>query len=152
MMWVLLGVVVVVITFLLLRARRGNSAAHTPAVEAPARAAAAGQRGGAKVRAPEKEPDLKDKFAGVVFLPQADACAQAKKIRGQTFAPDRVMQIPLPGCDRERCECKLNQVKGRRRSPRRVKADRREDVRFKEDRRKGKDRREGADAWNRGNA
>jgi hypothetical protein len=88
-----------------------------------------------------------DKFRGATLFPQKGACEAIMKLRGRTFADGREPKIPVPGCDRERCECQVHEVVGRRRGPRRVAVDRRNDVRFKEERRAGKDRREGADAW-----
>jgi hypothetical protein len=88
-----------------------------------------------------------DKFRGGALFPQKDACEAIMKLRGKTFPEGRIPRIPVPGCDREHCDCQVHEVVGRRRGPRRINSDRRGDVRFKEDRRSGKDRREGVETW-----
>ncbi len=84
-----------------------------------------------------------DKFRGGMVFPQPDACEAACALRGKTFPEGRVPRIPVPGCDREKCGCQVHTVVGRRRGPRRVQGDRRDDIRLDEDRRTGKDRRDG---------
>jgi len=82
-----------------------------------------------------------------MLFPQKDACEAIMKLRGRTFPESRIPSLPVPGCGREKCGCQIHEVVGRRRGPRRIKSDRRNDVRFTEDRRSGKDRREGVDTW-----
>jgi hypothetical protein len=88
-----------------------------------------------------------DKFRGAALFPQKGACDAIMKLRGKTFAEGRIPHIPVPGCGREKCDCQIHEVVGRRRGPRRIAQDRRGDVRFVEDRRDGKDRREGVETW-----
>ena len=146
MFWIVSALVAVVLVLLLMRRRDRSSSSAVQARQSL-------QRGGARTasaRADQAEVIL-DKFNGWMLLPQQDACAAAMKMRGKTLPRDFVQQLPLPGCDREACDCRLNEVRGRRKGPRRTMADRRDDVRFKEDRRQGKDRRQDANAWNKGN-
>ena len=100
-----------------------------------------------KAAKPAATPET-DKFRGVTLFPQKEACEAIMKLRGKTYGPDRIPRLPVPGCGREKCDCQLHEVVGRRRGPRRIHGDRRDDVRFKEDRRNGKDRREGVETWN----
>ena len=82
-----------------------------------------------------------DKFRGGMLFPQPDACEAACLLRGKTFSEGMIPSVPVPGCDRARCDCQIHTVVGRRRGPRRVHSDRREDIRLDEDRRSGQDRR-----------
>jgi hypothetical protein len=88
-----------------------------------------------------------DRFRGSTLFPQPGACAAAQNLRGKTFEGAEVLKVPVPGCDRSRCECQIHAVVGRRRGPRRVSQDRRTDVRFSSERRSGSDRREGTETW-----
>ena len=83
-----------------------------------------------------------DKFRGGMIFPQPDPCEAVCQLRGKTFPEGRIPALPIPGCDRGPCACQVHQVVGRRRGPRRVQGDRREDVRLDDDRRSGGDRRE----------
>jgi hypothetical protein len=121
--------------------QRKGSSSRTPGAGAGTAQAGPAPK---KVKIP---PEPVDKFRGAALFPQKGACEAIMKLRGKTFPEGRIPKIPVPGCDREKCDCQLHEIVGRRRGPRRVKQDRRGDVRFKEDRRKGKDRREGADTW-----
>ncbi len=136
-----LGVIVIVIVVMMLRSRGATGNRHALGRPAP--------RGDSPVsvkraKAPSEGSDV---FHGAMLFPQKDACDAIAKLRGHTYADARTPKIPVPGCDRERCDCQLHPLVGRRRGPRRVTSDRRDDVRFKDDRREGHDRREGADAW-----
>jgi hypothetical protein len=145
-----IGIALAAALALLLVARRRSDGSRAPAVapvKSQSRADAAG-----KSKRPKGEEKVIDKFKGLMLVPQKGACEAAIRMRSKTLPDGFVQQIPVPGCDRGSCECKLSEVRGRRGGPRRVKADRRDDVRFKEDRRKGRDRRQGVDAWNRGNS
>lgn len=143
--WILIGlgviVIVIVIVVMVLRSRAGANNRHAlrrpaPRGESPA--------SGKRVKVSSEGPDV---FHGAMLFPQKDACEAIVKLRGRTYADARTPKIPVPGCDRERCDCQLQPVVRRRRGPRRVKTDRRNDVRFKDDRRQDHDRRGGADAW-----
>ena len=90
---------------------------------------------------------IEDKFRGVAVFAEADACHAVQRIAGKTFPENRTPHIPVDGCDRERCECRVASVAGRRRNPRRVHEDRRTDIRFGEERRSHHDRREGQETW-----
>ena len=142
--WIAVGLGVAVLVLLYLRQKDSKGGSVAPA---PARKLEAGASKRAK-----PEPVKTDKFTGSMIVPQKDCCAAVLKLRGRTFPPGHVHQVPVPGCEHKTCECKINEIRGRRNRPRRMKTDRRDDVRFKDDRRKGKDRRQGVDAWNRGNA
>jgi hypothetical protein len=82
-----------------------------------------------------------DKFRGGMLFPQPDACEAVCLLRGKTFLDGKIPSVPVPGCDRARCDCQVHTVVGRRRGPRRVQSDRREDIRLEDDRRSGEDRR-----------
>jgi hypothetical protein len=140
--WILLAVLVAGVVFVL----RGRSA--TPSRRTPARTGsrAAGQALNAPGRSKAPSEAIDD-YRGAMLFPQKDCCAAVLKLRGQTFPEHGAPALPVPGCDRESCSCRLHQVVGRRRGPRRLVPDRRDDVRFKEDRRQGKDRRSGVDIW-----
>jgi len=140
--WILLAVFVAAVV-LMLRSRSAASARRTP-VRAGSRGAGRAPNAPARAKAPS---EAIDNYRGTMLFPQKDCCEAAQKLRGQTFAAQRVPTLPVPGCDRESCNCTLHQVVGRRRGPRRLTADRRGDVRFTEDRRQGKDRRAGVDVW-----
>lgn len=135
-----LGAIVIVIVVKALRSRTGASNRHAlgrPAV-----------RGESPVSAKRsKAPSGGDVFHGSMLFPQKDACEAISRLRGHIYADARTPNIPVPGCDRERCDCQLHPVSGRRHGPRRVTNDRRDNVRFKDDRREGRERREGADTW-----
>ncbi|MBK6289057.1 MAG: hypothetical protein IPF49_15755 [Gammaproteobacteria bacterium] len=142
--WILIGLTVVVIVIIVLvRHSRGKGRSkHLTRRLAQRRETLSAAK---RAKAPSEGPDL---FRGAMLFPQKEACEAIAKLRGHTYADARIPKIPVPGCDRESCDCQLHPVTGRRRGPRRVTTDRRDDVRFKDDRRKGDDRREGADAWN----
>jgi hypothetical protein len=135
------GLVVVVV--LQLRKQPGAK----PAPRKPAPGSRATPAAAAEPRRVKPPSEGIDKFRGATLFPQKGACEAIMKLRGRTFPEGRIPPVPVPGCDRERCECQVHEVVGRRRGPRRVAVDRRGDVRFSEDRRDGKDRREGADTW-----
>lgn len=140
--WILLAVLVAGAAFAL----RGRSAA--PSRRTPARAGSrvTGQALNAPARGKPASEAI-DNYRGAMLFPQKDCCEAVLKLRGHTFAAHSAPTLPVAGCDRESCDCKLHQVVGRRRGPRRLVPDRRDDVRFKEDRRQGKDRRSGVDVW-----
>ena len=108
--------------------RPGSPASRTPA--APS------------VPPPAPDADFVDKFRGGMLFPQPSPCEAIGLLRGKTFPDGNIPSIPVPGCDRETCQCQMHTVVGRRRSPRRVRIDRREDVRVSDDRRSGDDRRD----------
>lgn len=83
-----------------------------------------------------------DKFRGGMIFPQPDPCEAVCQLRGKTFPEGRIPALPVPGCDRGPCKCQVHHVVGRRRGPRRVQGDRREDIRLEDDRRSGEDRRD----------
>lgn len=140
-----LAVGLLVVVVLQLRKQPGSkSAPRKPAPGSRATAAFASTSESRRVKPPSEGVD---KFRGATLFPQKGACEAILKLRGRTFPDGRIPKVPVPGCDRERCECQVHEVVGRRRGPRRVAVDRRGDVRFSEDRRTGKDRREGADTW-----
>ena len=91
---------------------------------------------------PAQDAEFIDKFRGGMVFPQPSPCDAVVLLRGKTFPEERIPSIPVPGCDRETCQCQVHTVVGRRRSPRRVRIDRREDVRVSDDRRSGDDRRD----------
>jgi len=88
---------------------------------------------------PGQEP--LDKFRGGMVFPQPDACEAVCKLRGKTFPEGQVPAVPVAGCFRQRCDCQVHVVVGRRRGSRRTNSDRREDLRIDEERRLGQDRR-----------
>jgi hypothetical protein len=88
---------------------------------------------------PGQEP--LDKFRGGMIFPQPDACEAVCKLRGKTFPEGQVPAVPVAGCFRQRCDCQVHVVVGRRRGSRRTNSDRREDLRIDEERRLGQDRR-----------
>ena len=136
-----LGVIVIVITGVMLRSR--GSSNHRHAAPRPA-ARGESHSSGKRAKVPSEGSDI---FHGAVLFPQKDACGAIAKLRGHIYADAGTPKIPVPGCDREHCDCQLHPVVGRRHGPRRVTNDRRDDVRFNDDRRQGQDRREGANAW-----
>ena len=89
-----------------------------------------------------QDAEFVDKFRGGMLFPQPSPCDAVVLLRGKTFPEGRIPPIPVPGCDRETCQCQVHTVVGRRRSPRRIRTDRREDVRMSDDRRSGDDRRD----------
>ena len=140
--WILLAVVVAGAVFAL----RGRAAA--PSRKLAPRAGSRGASAAPKLPGRGKAPsEAIDDYRGTMLFPQKDCCEAVLRLRGRTFAEHHAPTLPVPGCDREACGCKLHQVIGRRRGPRRLVPDRRDDVRFKEDRRQGKDRRSGVDVW-----
>lgn len=42
------------------------------------------------------------------------ACDSAKKLEGQRFLAAAAPQLPLPGCDRDRCDCRFQHYDDRR--------------------------------------
>ena len=139
--WIALTVVVVALV-VGLRMRSRSRRRRVAPVPTPAIESARGTASRAKPAA-----SALDAFQGCMVMPQKDCCEAIQRLRGQTFPVDRVITLPVAGCDRASCECQLHRVVGRRRGPRRVQTDRRSDVRFKEDRRSGRDRRKGVDVW-----
>ncbi|MBK6278906.1 MAG: hypothetical protein IPF57_12575 [Gammaproteobacteria bacterium] len=140
--WILLAVVVAGAVFAL----RGRAAA--PSRKLAPRTGSRGASAAANPPGRGKAPsEAIDDYRGTMLFPQKDCCEAVLRLRGRTFAEHHAPTLPVPGCDREACGCKLHQVIGRRRGPRRLVPDRRDDVRFKEDRRQGKDRRSGVDVW-----
>ena len=143
--WILIGFMVVVIMIIVfVRHARGKGRSKHPTRRLAQRRE--NHSVAKRTKAPSEGPDL---FRGVMLFPQKEACEAIAKLRGHTYADARIPKIPVPGCDRESCDCQLHPVVGRRGGPRRVTTDRRDDVRFKDDRRNGDDRREGVDAWKR---
>jgi hypothetical protein len=157
-----LGVVALVIVAIFLPRRTGTagkdrkppvtrnvSRAPTPSPAATgiAAPAPAPPRPSPSSRSKGVRPETVDRFRGSTLFPQPGACAAAQNLRGKTFEGAEVLKVPVPGCDRSRCECQIHAIVGRRRGPRRVSQDRRTDVRFSSERRSGSDRREGAETW-----
>ena len=140
--WILLAVLVAGVVFAL----RGRSSAAPRKLPARTGARAAGPAPNATGRSKPPSEAIDD-YRGAMLFPQKDCCEAILKLRGRTFPRNSAPTIPVPGCDRESCNCQLHQVTGRRRGPRRLVPDRRDDVRFTEDRRTGKDRRSGVDVW-----
>lgn len=139
--WVMLagaGLALALVVFLMRRGKTGDSPST------PARPLAASR---ARSSAPSPVPRAAvgeawvDRFRGGMLFPQPDACEAACALRGKTFPEGKVPPVPVPGCDRARCDCQIHTVVGRRRGPRRVHSDRREDIRMEEERRSGEDRR-----------
>ena len=147
-LWIVTALVVAlgVLIFLKMRTPPEPKSAQRKAVSTSARGPGPGAVPG-PAKKPKPPPEAIDKFRGAALFPQKGACEAVMKLRGKTFPEGRVPKIPVPGCDREKCDCQVHEIVGRRRGPRRISSDRRSDVRFKEDRRGGKDRREGADTW-----
>lgn len=145
-LWIVVALVVLIGVLVFVKSRK------PPEPKAALRKSGSRSSGGG---APEPTPSARakppseaiDKFRGAALFPQKGACEAIMKLRGKTFAEGRVPQVPVPGCDREKCDCQTHEVVGRRRGPRRIATDRRGDVRFVEDRRNGKDRREGVETW-----
>lgn len=140
--WILLAVLVAGAVFAL-RGRASVASRRLPA-RTGARAAGAALKATGRSKPPS---EAIDDYRGAMLFPQKDCCEAILKLRGRTFPRNTAPTIPVPGCDRESCGCQLHQVTGRRRGPRRLVPDRRDDVRFTEDRRTGKDRRSGVDIW-----
>jgi hypothetical protein len=132
----------IALLLLLLLMRRGKKRPDAPA----ARPLAASR---ARATAPSPVPRTAagegyvDRFRGGMLFPQPDACEAVCQLRGKTFPEGKIPHVPVPGCDRARCDCQVHTVVGRRRGARRVQSDRREDIRLDEDRRSGGERREG---------
>ena len=141
MVWVIALVLVVAAVFVGLRLRR------KPRTVQPALSASTTSAAPRAVVRPKPETANGDGFRGCLVMPQKDGCEAVQRLRGQTFPIERVIVVPVVGCDRNACECHLHRVVGRRRVARRSQADRRTDVRFTEDRRSGRDRRKGVDVW-----
>ncbi len=142
MVWVIALVLVAVAVFVGLRLRLRQKPRTVQAVSGSTINAAP-----RAVARPKPETANGDSFRGCLIMPQKDGCEAVQRLRGQTFPIERVIVVPVEGCDRDACECHLHRVVGRRRVARRTQADRRADVRFIEDRRSGRDRRKGVDAW-----
>lgn len=142
----LIGALVVGLAVLVLwQLRKKPGSKQTPRKPTPGSRASA--PAASEPRRTKPSSEAIDKFRGATLFPQKGACEAIMKLRGRTFPEGKVPKVPVPGCDREHCECQVHEVVGRRRGPRRVAVDRRSDVRFAEDRRTGHDRREGGDTW-----
>ena len=139
--WTVIGIIALLAVVVFLKRGSGKR----PAAPAPAARAVAPQSG----RTPKRDPETEDKFIGVTVFAEKDACAGILKLVGKTFPEDRAPRIPVETCDKEKCECRLHRIKGRRHFPRRVKHDRRGDIRFGEERRDHHDRRQGIESWER---
>jgi hypothetical protein len=141
-MLILAGAGVALLLLFLLLMRGGKKGTDAPA----ARPLAASR---ARATAPSPVPRTAageghvDRFRGGMLFPQPDACEAVCELRGKTFPEGKIPPVPVPGCDRARCDCQVHTVVGRRRGARRVQSDRREDIRLDEDRRSGGERREG---------
>jgi hypothetical protein len=145
--WIVSALVALVVVLLFIKSRKSSE-------PKPAQRKSGSRSGGpgptvapappVRAKAPS---EATDRFRGAALFPQKGACEAIMKLRGKTFAEGRIPQVPVPGCDREKCDCQIHEVVGRRRGPRRIATDRRGDVRFVEDRRDGNDRREGTEAW-----
>jgi len=81
------------------------------------------------------------------------ACEKARKFVDKTFLIGDAPKLPFKDCTRADCSCRYERITERRKSKgdRRVKANRREEIRFemKGDRRSGKDRRQTNNVWKR---
>lgn len=77
------------------------------------------------------------------------ACDGARRNANSTFVAANAPALPLRDCGFANCRCSYERVANRRRSERRTKADRRDEIRFemKGDRRSGKDRRKTNNVW-----
>jgi hypothetical protein len=76
-------------------------------------------------------------------------CAASDKLLGSRFTFDEAPVLPLDGCSRNTCSCHFKGLLDRRTQPRRMKSDRRDEVRFDKthpDRRRNAGRRRG-DMW-----
>lgn len=140
MVWVIALVLVAFAVFVGLRLRQKPRAVQPVSGSTTNRVPRAAER-------PKPEAGNDDSFRGCLVMLQKDGCEAVQRLRGQTLPIERVIVVPVEGCDRDACECHLHRVVGRRRLARRTQADRRADVRFTEDRRSGRDRRRGVDAW-----
>lgn len=61
------------------------------------------------------------RFDAVEVVPAAyGACAAVREIAGQRFLGNRVPKLPLPDCDRSKCECSYRRHKDRRAGQRRA--------------------------------
>lgn len=138
-----LAIAVAVLGFFLVkgRAKSGPDVPAAPKAPESSRPGSPAQRASPAPQ-PSQEADFVDKFRGGMLFPQPSPCEAVVLLRGKTFPEGRIPPIPVPGCDRETCQCQVHTVVGRRRSPRRVRIDRREDVRVSDDRRSGDDRRD----------
>jgi hypothetical protein len=87
----------------------------------------------------------------VLRVQNADcACENARKYADKTFLVGDAPKLPFKDCTRADCTCRYERIAERRnRGERRVKANRREEIRFemKDDRRTGKDRRRNNNVW-----
>lgn len=81
--------------------------------------------------------------------PDGCDCETARQFAGKTFDRATAPRLPLAGCSRSDCRCRLEAISDRRRRPRRESADRRDLIRFsnKGDRRIGTDRRRPNAVW-----
>lgn len=105
------------------------------------------------VRTPEDMQKMGDVRGLTLKVPdRSRACRPALENAETTFLTHEAPPLPMPGCDRRRCECSYYAIPGRRSGKdRRSGEDRRESVRFDpeaKDRRTGGDRRRGGrDPW-----
>jgi hypothetical protein len=80
------------------------------------------------------------------------ACETARKYADRTYKVGEAPKLPFKDCERSDCQCRYLSITERRtRGERRVRANRREEIRFetKDDRRSGKDRRQTNNVWKR---
>ena len=137
---VLLSVVIVI--GLIVRSRRSRTRSRAHAV---ANRAAAGLGDTATSVARLRE---KGGFWGVEL--GQSGCAESDKLMGRRFTFDEAPKLPLHDCNRTSCNCHFKGLRERRLQPRRIRSDRRDEVRFDKthpDRRRNAGRRRGDDMW-----
>jgi hypothetical protein len=140
---VILVLIMAVIVFLVVMARRPNK--HRHARNAPGRS-------GTKQPGTKKEEldqlRMSKQFWGVEI--HQPGCAAATKLTGKQFPIDSAPHLPVEGCVASHCTCRYMGLRNRRTMRRRLAHERRDELRFeleKSDRRAHKDRRKAIDKW-----
>jgi hypothetical protein len=140
---VILVLIMAVIVFLVVMARRSNKNMHTR--NAP------GQSETKQPRAKKEELDqlrMNKQFWGVEI--HQPGCSAATKLTGKQFPIDSAPQLPVEGCAATHCTCHYMGLRNRRTTRRRLTHERRDELRFeleKSDRRSPKDRRKTLAKW-----
>ncbi|MBN1006510.1 hypothetical protein [Amphritea pacifica] len=69
-------------------------------------------------------------FRGKLLIPEADCCMAAHALSKITFSLQDQVRLPLAACDKTTCLCDIKLIHNRRTGERRVREDRRTEIRF----------------------
>lgn len=140
---VILLLIMAVIVFLVVMARRSNKHKHTR--NAPGRS---------ETKQPHTKQEelaqlrMNKQFWGVEI--HQPGCSAAAKLTGKQFPIDSAPQLPVEDCAATHCTCRYMGLRNRRTMRRRLTHERRDELRFeleKSDRRSPKDRRKNIEKW-----